>query len=208
MELTVGLSGVARSGKDSFFSLAKKYFSEYNISCERLALADNLKHDLKQFVMNKFGIDIFNMTADEKELIRDLMVSYGKIKRKQTNGKYWTHLLEDQIDLLKDKANIIFITDIRYAIYQEDEIHWLKNKHRGLLIHVSRLKEDNEVLPPANEEEKFNDPILKSCADLKLLWRTSEDVSCRRKECEDILREIKQEYERRRRKTSKTDTNQ
>ena len=67
MKLIIGLSGVARSGKDSFFNVAEEYFSSKDIKCKRLALADNLKQDLRQFVMNKFDIDIINMSPEEKD---------------------------------------------------------------------------------------------------------------------------------------------
>ena len=43
LQVMIGITGVARCGKDTFYSVLKKYLAEKNIKCERLAFADNLK---------------------------------------------------------------------------------------------------------------------------------------------------------------------
>lgn len=188
--MLIGLSGPAQSGKDSFYSIAEKYFLSLNLKCKRLALADNLKNDIKNFIYEKFDIDIFNISQDDKEKIRDLMVVYGKIKRQQTEGKYWTDLIKSDLDLAIKENDLVFITDIRYAYYPEDELNWLKKMKNNLLIHISRLDKNNIIIPPRNAEETINDPILKENADFKLCWHTSDDTFFREKEAELILRKI------------------
>lgn len=172
----IGLTGVARSGKDTFYSILKKYLEEKNIKSERLAFADDLKHELNDFTKEKFKIDLFKCSSTEKELARPLMVAYGKCRRAQTEGKYWTSLLEPKIKNLIEKDVVPIITDVRYIEYKEDEYSWLKN-HNGLLIHISRKLDDGSVIPPANVEEKANDNKLKAVADTAISWETCQDVN-------------------------------
>jgi hypothetical protein len=172
----IGLTGVARSGKDTFFSILKRYLKEKNIESQRIALADNLKYELGDFVKDKFKIDLAKCDGSDKELIRPLMVSYGKCRRIQTEGKYWTSLVESKIKDL-NKSNVLpIITDIRYIEYKEDEYTWLK-AHNGILIHISRKLDDGTLVPPANIEEKSNDNKLKAVADYSVSWETCQDVN-------------------------------
>ena len=55
----IGLTGVARSGKDTFFSILKKYLQERQLKSQRLAFADDLKEELNEFTREKFKIDLF-----------------------------------------------------------------------------------------------------------------------------------------------------
>jgi hypothetical protein len=171
----IGISGVARSGKDTLCNLISRYLSEKNIESQRIALADKLKDDLKDFLLEKFSINILSPTSEEKTLLRPILVSYGKVKRSLTKGKYWTSMLEDHLDTLKKEKVVPIITDIRYMEYPEDEFHWLKNKS-GILIHISRLDNENKTIPPANTEEKQNDKRIKESADFQYVWRTEEDI--------------------------------
>jgi len=172
----IGLTGVARSGKDTFFSILKRYLKEKNIESQRIALADNLKSELGDFVKDKFKIDLTKCDGSDKELIRPLMVSYGRCRRIQTEGKYWTSLVESKIKDL-NKSNVLpIITDVRYIEYKEDEYTWLK-AHNGILIHISRKLDDGTLIPPANIEEKSNDNKLKAVADYSVSWETCQDVN-------------------------------
>lgn len=192
--MIVGLAGVAKSGKDSFYSIANQYFSRIGIKTKRFALADQLKDDLSEFILEKIGVDVYDMSPAQKELIRPLMVAYGSTKRQQTNGKYWTSILQNKINGFKND-HVIFVTDIRYSYYPEDELHWLKINNNGKLIHISRIDETGIFIPPANEEEKINDPILKSQSDLSICWKTTDDSQQRYEFVEPMLVKIKECYE-------------
>lgn len=172
----IGLTGVARSGKDTFYSILKRYLKEKNIESQRIALADNLKCELGDFVKEKFKIDLNKCDGSDKELVRPLMVSYGKCRRVQSNGKYWTSLVESKVKELKKENILPIITDIRYIEYKDDEYAWLKN-HNGLLIHISRKLDDGSFVPPANIEEKSNDNKLKAVADYCVSWDTCQDIN-------------------------------
>jgi hypothetical protein len=161
-----GLTGVATVGKDLFVKL----MIEMIPNTQRFALADNLKKDLQLFIQDRFGFDILHCLPEEKESVRDIMVAYGKSKRRMSNGKYWTNILEEQIKL--STASTIIITDIRYGTYPEDENWWIKEKMGGRLIHITRTDADGREILAPNFDETENDPIMKSSADVKIWWQT------------------------------------
>jgi hypothetical protein len=46
----IGISGVGRAGKDSFYRFASEFLETEGISCGRWAFADELKKDLDGFI--------------------------------------------------------------------------------------------------------------------------------------------------------------
>jgi hypothetical protein len=174
--MVIGLTGVARCGKDTFYSILKKYLKEKNIESKRIALADALKKELEDFVEKKFKINLNTCEGSDKELIRPLMVAYGKCRRIQSEGKYWTSLIDQEIKNLKEKNIVPIVTDVRYIEYKDDEYSWIKN-HDGILIHLSRKLNDGSLVPPANIEEKSNDNKLKAVADYCISWETCQDTN-------------------------------
>lgn len=188
----IGITGVARSGKDTLYKLLEKKFLVKNIKCQRFALADNLKSDLKSFLIEKFDIDLDNITPQDKELIRPVMVAYGKCKRLKTNGRYWIELLDSK---LNEKSYLPIITDIRYDEYEKDEYFWLKKEKNGLLIHVTRIL-NGKTIPPANEEEMQNDKKLYEKADYKFIWCTESNLDALYINNLNILEEIYTIYAR------------
>jgi len=189
----IGLTGVARSGKDTFFSILKKYLKEKGIESQRIALADELKKELSDFVEKKFKIDLNKCEGSDKELVRPLMVAYGKCRRVQTEGKYWTSLVDSKVKELKKDNTVPVITDIRYIEYKDDEYSWLKN-HNGILIHISRKLDDGSLVPPANIEEKSNDNKLKAVADYSVCWETCQDVNFLYELMQKHLKNIHEKY--------------
>lgn len=191
----IGISGVAKSGKDTLYFLLKRKFKEkYNKDTRRYALADSLKQDLRFFIINSFNIDLENLTPQEKELVRPIMVTYGKAKRSLTSGRHWISILEKEIE--SDNSVIPIITDIRYCEYKDDECSWILNEKNGFLIHVSRLLADGRLNPPANEEESLNDKILINKASFKLNWFTEPNNEILYKTYNQELENICSEYER------------
>ena len=55
----IGISGVARSGKDLFTTVAQEVLKQHGLKTERFALAYELKSDLKDLIHAKTGIDVF-----------------------------------------------------------------------------------------------------------------------------------------------------
>jgi hypothetical protein len=191
----IGITGVARSGKDTFYSILAKYFENKGFKAGRLAFADDLKKELNPFTIEKFKIDLMKCTNEEKEIIRPLMVSYGKCRRSQTEGKYWTSLLDAKIKNFSKQNIIPIITDVRYIEYKEDEYSWLKNNN-GILIHISRKLDNGNLVPPANIEEKANDNKLKAVADFSVCWETCQDTNFLYELMEKNLEKIYELYTR------------
>ncbi len=183
----IGISGYARSGKDLFTSVAQKILKEHKIKSEKFALAYELKNDLKYLIKNKVGIDVFTDNTQEKSIIRPLLVAYGDVMRKTSEGRYWTGKLEQRI--ANSKADVVFITDIRYDVYPEDECTWLRNKQCGKLIHITKFKQGpvpqskrfskNKIVKiydaAPNDHELFNNPKVKAKADYAFEWEDCSD---------------------------------
>jgi hypothetical protein len=172
--LYIGIAGVARAGKDSLaLELEKVLRNRTSKLIYRTSLAQPLKEDCKDFIQTYLGIDVFTNNSEEKSIFRDFLVWYGKVKRQQTSGKYWTSLLDERV--AKYSPDICIIPDIRYQQYKEDEAFWLQKKKKGVLIHLQRIGLNGEIVPPANMDETINDSILRGAADYKIVWPTFTD---------------------------------
>lgn len=167
----IGLTGLAGSGKDLFFTLLSQ-----KMNCKRYAFADELKREAYDFVKNQYGIDLLLCSREEKETIRPFLVTHGAIKRKQTDGRYWIDKITKTIDdsLLTDGGKTLYcVTDIRYNERERDEASWLKNEMKGKLVHISKFSTSffgKKFIVPPNEEEARNDPSLKEISDYSLEW--------------------------------------
>ena len=185
--IIIGISGYARSGKDLFTTVAQKVLKEHKLKSEKFALAYELKNDLKSLVKTKVGIDVFTDNTQEKSIIRPLLVAYGDVMRKTSEGKYWTSKVGHRID--KSKVDVVFITDIRYDVYPEDECTWLQNKMGGKLIHITKFKQGtvpqgkrfskNKIVKmydaAPNDHELLNDPKVKAKANYAFEWEDYSD---------------------------------
>ena len=172
----IGICGVARSGKDTACKFLIDELSKLGYTAKKYALADELKNDLEPFIREKFDINIHTCEGEEKSILRPLMVSYGNVFRELSKGQHWTSILEKKVK--KDKQiDIPIITDIRYDEYEKDEVWWLKNKLKGVMVHVSRyqispIKNLKEYILPPNENEAKNDPKLKQRSEMIIDWDT------------------------------------
>jgi len=169
----IGITGVARVGKDTLCANLIKAYKNEGLVAKRFALADELKDAMRIFLFDNFNIDILNCSPEDKELIRPLLVEFGRAKRIQSNGTYWTSLLYEKMLKAQQEQpfDIAIVTDIRYAEYDFDEVDWL-HSHDGTLIHLSRFLLDGSLLQPPNQDEEKNDPILFEKADIVLRLET------------------------------------
>lgn len=183
-KIYIGISGFARTGKNLFCTIAEKVLKEkYNLTSKTYALAYFLKKDCEPFIQEKLGLSSFSEKTEDKNLFREMLVWYGGVKRKQTEGKYWTGLLYEE--LKKDTNDVNFISDIRYAEYKEDEVFWLKKELNGKLIHISKYtygfptdgryhrvndKSKKIYTEAPNQHELLNDPKIQLYSDYKVEW--------------------------------------
>jgi hypothetical protein len=186
----IGISGVARAGKDTFALILMNQLIASGKSVIKFALADALKQDCDEFCKKNFGFSAFTQATEEKDLIRPFLVWYGDAQRKRTNGTYWINIVHSNLE--KIEADYAIITDIRYAHYPKDEIHWVKEDCNGIVIHVSRFEKScdeisthegnteyiykKKFIQPANNHEALNDPKVKSLADYRIEWEHQPTV--------------------------------
>ena len=181
--MVIGLAGVAGSGKDTFYSILSS-----KINAKRFSLADKLKEEVSPWCKKHYLIDPLNCCRDEKDSIREFLVFHGEYMRKETNGRYWIEKISEEIKSNKQKYKII--TDVRYDDYQADEVSWLKNELNGILIHVSMVGLDGELIGPANSAEARNNPKLIEKADFKVRWPLKEKTSSLHKELSPYVEEV------------------
>jgi len=181
----IGICGYAGSGKDLLCSLLIK-----KIRAKRIGLADSLKAEVKTLCLERFGIDPESCSRREKEIIRPTLVQFAKEKRLKSGGTYFTSLIDSVISRqsIKD-IDYLIVPDIRYNIYPEDEVYWLKVKHNGILILV-----ETEGVSAPNEEEAYNLPFVKEKVDFTISWPKFKNTN---QESEPFVNEaIKYIYER------------
>ena len=171
----IGISGVAGSGKDTFYSLLSEV-----LPCKQFSLADELKREVNQWCKMHYRIDSVACSREEKEIIRPFLVAHGSAKRELSGGRHWIDKLNDKI--IKDKfQGFKVITDIRYDDYESDEVSWIKDELEGVLVHVSQYSLAplspyepgsliKEFKKPANPEEARNDPKVKEKSNFQIEW--------------------------------------
>lgn len=177
-KLIIGIGGVAVSGKDTCCKLLIEALERQNISAARIALADQLKVEIRDELISKFDIDVLNCTPQEKETIRPSLVAYGKRLRESSGGTHWTRVAEKKIASMRE--SVIVVPDIRYNHYVKDEVKWI-HQNEGLLLHVARYyrgeKGEKRWVMPPNEDERIHDPLVRADADFSLSWETLESAA-------------------------------
>lgn len=161
----IGICGNARCGKDTMAELIQEVLSDIGIKSKKINLADSLKDELREFVNKTLSIDVFTCNEDEKKIIRPLLVTWGTHVRRKLNPNVW---IEQAGAKMTDNC-VYIVPDIRYS----NEMEWLRSQN-SYCIFIDRI-ENGEIIPPANEEESFNNPILKVNSDFQLAWQTVGD---------------------------------
>lgn len=162
------LTGYAKNGKDFLFKLLDE---KYPLKFTRYAFADALKDDLKDFLWSKTKLDVWNLTGETKDKIRPLLVAYGCMQRDLGDGLHWVRKVEQQM-WAGDEAyhNIPVITDCRFL----NELLYFKEKHETFVVKVSRTI-NGQLVPPPNEEEARNQPLVDQYVDHHIVWETVQN---------------------------------
>ncbi len=177
----IGISGYARVGKDSFGKMLSQELSvEYNKYSKRLSLAYELKKDLDTFLLKKFNISAFTENSEEKKFIRPLLICYGTTLMRKKDPDCWIDKLQKTIDINNSSDIISLVCDIRF----ENEADWI-HRNNGILINLERSGTE-----PADENENFNGPILKSKSDLNVDWEHVENLHSLKPKVKQILKTI------------------
>jgi hypothetical protein len=156
--IVIGISGSRCVGKDTFYRILKSL----NPLFVRYAMADELKHDLSDFVKRMFSIDLLNASGKDKELVRPIMISYGSVWR-SIDIDHWVKKVILQIDAQSHTDDIPVITDLRY----ENELSAFRSKYGSQFFHIHITRDDGvEAMP----DEKQSLDALSPLADLHVIW--------------------------------------
>lgn len=171
--LVIGVAGVARAGKDTFANLASKYFVEHKKAVRKFAFADKLKEDAGGFLREYCNISNLGEISNEtKTDIRPFLVWYGCYMRK-LDPLHWVKEVGRKIEN-DSTSDVIIITDVRFR-NESDWIHSLGGK----IVHIKRFQSEpnqTSLVPPANDEERLNDPLVDETADGHVRWPTVTDL--------------------------------
>lgn len=169
----IGIGCIARVGKDFFANCLVKQLAAKGYKADKYNLANPLKRELDSCLSRFFNISAFTEEKAEKDIIRDILVSWGRAHRKQTQGKYFTNLADDFISRSRD-LDFVIIPDIRYCQYEKtDEIFWLKEKD-GYFIYLDRVDNGQKIIG-ANQDEIENSKLLYQHHDEHVIWETFGD---------------------------------
>lgn len=162
----IGISGHARSGKDTFGESLVKNLAQIGIKAKTYALATQLKIDIDFLTKGDFGISAFTKDDSEKKIIRPLLVGYGESWRK-ANPDHWIEVLDSNLE----PRTLTIITDVRY----ENEANYVL-ENEGYLLNLKRTLLDGTTIGPANSEEELNAPKVLAKANFDLCWCTIDDL--------------------------------
>lgn len=187
----IGVSGFAKSGKDTFVAIAKDILTKNGYTPYRIAFADKLKDEVQEMLRkSRFSMNVLNLSADEKERVRPLLVFWGCQRRFESEGGlYWVNEVDNQIqDIINDAQSGGMATDRMVALVSDvrfpNEAKWVHEKWGGQVIHLKKWKSEwhkggqdgsDEFLvkfydPAPNGEEAKQDPLVEAIADVKTEW--------------------------------------
>lgn len=157
----IGISGNARSGKDTLGRNMVSILSDSGIKAKTFSFAHELKKSVDGFLLEQLGISAFTEDSDEKKIIRPFLVNWGTEIMRKKDSEHWIKSIEKKLS--EDCVNII--TDVRF----ENELDWVKEKD-GLSVFLSR-----KGISPANSYEEENNKLLSENVDLKFFIGNFED---------------------------------
>ena len=171
--LVVGISGIARAGKDSFVQDCFTYLDKYNqenntnIYFNSVSFAQAIKEALNYFLLRHYKISPWTEDEKEKKLIRPFLLAHGDGMR-EIGPLHWVNKLKEQIErnqtFAPGRTEIFFVSDVRRAEVEFDEVSLIKDYFKGSLVYVERRDEYNCPLESLIPHEIKNDPTLREKA--------------------------------------------
>ncbi len=178
----IGLGSTSRVGKDLLAELLGRRFEQEGFLVKKYALAYELKKDCEQFLKEKLNLDVWSNDTEIKSKFREFLVWYGKVKREESQGAYWTGLLQERIEAdyksSPDRNKFIaIVTDIRYCDprFPKDEVYWIKKVMRGILINLDRKLPDGSYVQPANKDEETHSLRVRCASSYEMRWHTDSN---------------------------------
>ena len=187
----IGISGYARSGKDTLANILKSSFTENKIKAKIFSFAFALKNDIDSFCLSKIGISAFTEDTYQKSKIRPMLISYGQVQRGASSGTYWLKKLKPEIDqFFENGGDVAVVSDLRFKEFEFDETDFIKSYKNNAIITISRIMENGMLNVAAHESELENLPRISKIADFELTWNTNSnknELNLQSKNCLDFL---------------------
>lgn len=189
-KIVIGISGYARSGKDTLSSIIKDNLISKGISTKIFSFAFSLKSDIDSFCKSKIGISSFSEDTILKSKIRPILIAYGQVQREISNGTYWVNKLKPEIDsFLENGGSAAIISDLRFKEYEFDEVDFIRSYENNAIITISRIMENGTLNVPAHRSELENFPKISEIADFELTWGTNNknELNLQSQNCLDFI---------------------
>lgn len=153
----IAITGSAGVGKDTVYEALKQYLLSFGTTAFRLSIGDEIKKEMNEFLLKSIGISAWTRNRNEKDVIRPLLVEFGRAKRFKFGSDYWAKMLAPKLKLNGSQNIISVLTDFRYFDF---EYEWIRSQD-SLIIYLER-----DGVEPANSDETENNPKIKAHADL------------------------------------------
>lgn len=179
----IGVTGVARCGKDTFCTIAKEILAKNNYRAKHYCFANKLKEEVAPFLRDMCKVDAWTNDSATKVDLRDFLVWYGTTWWRKRDPKRWIRAVDLEIKSDMNDVEIALVGDVRYL----NEADWV-HSWGGYMVHIAAYKMDEELTPnlyegekyatvkvknyisAPNEQERINDPIVKGASDYMLQW--------------------------------------
>lgn len=162
------LTATALSGKDTFASLLKAHLTDRVVT--PMSFAHELRRELDP-LFRAFGGTAWETDPVKKATQRPILVAHGMAQRIVSGGTHWIKALEPHVKEALGRGETVVISDCRFP----NEAAW--GKELGAkIIHIERTGPDGVVIPPINSDERENDPIMRSMADVMVQWDTRPSI--------------------------------
>ena len=191
----IGISGFARSGKDTLASILGSRLTTAGLAVKILSFAFSLKGDIDDFCKSKIGISAFSEETDLKSKIRPILIAYGACQRQISGGKYWLNKLKPEIDrFFENGGDVVIVPDLRFKEYEFDEFDLIKSYSQSTIFTVSKVLPCGSLNPPAHESESKNFPFFLENSDLNLTWSSSNNEAYLNSKVEDCLKILESKF--------------
>jgi len=140
-------------------NLSEIITEELGINVKILSFADRIKRQIKDLANEHYGISPYTEDTNEKQIIRDVLVSHGETMKKIYGKTIWADLVIDNFKNSKEKFFPI-ISDVRFH-FEAERV----KEEGGFIIHISKIGNK-----PPNDIEAKNDPLVRAVSDISHSW--------------------------------------
>jgi len=175
MEKIIGLTGYARSGKNSSADAITNYFRQYGYTCEHYSFAYPIYKAVA--ILTNRSVEFVEKHKDEiceaqGVTYRKLLQTLGTDWARNINKDFWIRNLKDRIS--SSKADIIFVTDVRFL----NEAEFIKSYEGGEVIRVKKQGQELRDVKYQHASEKEID-LISEDYEISALGLADLDIACK-----------------------------